>query len=155
MKKKDKIKLIEDMASGLLKLMGTNVEVEVQEDKKNDAVVVNIQTEDEAGLIIGNRGRTLNAIQTMLGMMYRQETNEWQRILVNVADWREKEEGRLERLAKQSAERAKSTGQAQFLYNLSPSQRRIIHLVLADDKEVGTESLGEGKDRYLVIHPSK
>lgn len=153
--KKDKLAMVEEMANKLLELMGTNAKAQVAEDKENQAVSVDIQTQDEVGLLIGNRGRTLNAIQRMLGMMYRQETGEWQRILVNIADWREKEKGRLEQLARQIAERAKSTGEPQSLYNLTSPERRIIHLVLADDKEVKTESHDEGKDRYLVVHPSE
>lgn len=151
---KESIKLVKDMASSLLKLMGTKADVEVKKDIKNEAILIDIQTKEETGLIIGNRGRTLNSIQTILGMMYRSKVGEWRRILVNVADWREKEETRLERLAVQAAERAVSTGQEQFLYNLTSSQRRIVHMKLAGDKKVKTESIGEGKDRYLVIHPS-
>jgi len=151
---KEKLSLIERMASELLKLMGTKAEVEVKKDSDNDAILVDIQTKEETGLIIGNRGRTLNSIQTILGMMYRSKVGEWKRILVNVADWREKEETRLEGLAVQAAERAVSTEQEQFLYNLTSSQRRIVHMKLAGDKKVRTESIGEGKDRYLVIHPS-
>jgi spoIIIJ-associated protein len=152
---KDNLVIVEKLAVKLLKLMKTNVEVKISEDKNNEAIMVDIQTEDEVGLIIGNRGRTLNSIQTLLGMMYRQETGEWQRILVNVADWREKEQDRLEQLAQQTAERARTSSEPQYLYNLTSAQRRIVHLVLSGEKDIETESLGEGRDRYLVVNLKK
>lgn len=153
--KLDKVSVIREMAEELLALMGVSVKPAVSEDKKNEAIVVDIETEEEAGLLIGTRGETLNSIQVILGMMFRQKTGEWQRIIVNVADWRERQEVRLNELAIQVAERAKSSGSPQPLYNLNASERRIIHMALADDKNVETESHGEGRERYLVVNPKK
>lgn len=148
-------KVVKELSEKLLKLMGSKAKVEVKEDKKNDAIIVEIKTEDEAGLLIGNRGETLSSIQMLLGMMYRKRTEKWQRILVDVADWREKQEERLKALAEQTAERVISTGNEQTLYNLNASQRRIVHLSLSKKKEVETESSGEGRERYLIVRPKK
>lgn len=153
--KKEKLKLIQELANKLLELVGSSAKAVVSEDEENDAFLVDIQTENEAGLLIGNRGRTLNSIQTALGIIVRRQTGEWERIIVNVADWRERETQRLEELANQVADRAKTTRQPQSLYNLTPSQRRIIHLALADNPEVKTESQGEGKERFLVVSPKE
>jgi spoIIIJ-associated protein len=153
--KSDKLPLVEDLAEELFSLMGTKAKPDVFEDKKNDAIVVDVQNEEEAGLLIGNRGETLLSVQSILGMMFRQETGEWQRIIVNVSNWREKQENRLRELAAQTAERARALGEPQPLYNLTGSQRRIVHLALADDKDIETESFGEGEERYLVIRPKK
>lgn len=150
---KDKVKIVKELATELLSLMGTSAKIEVYEDKDNEAVKVDIKSEEELGLIIGKRGETLLSIQSVLGMMVRQKTSEWVRIIVNVGDWREKEEQYLENLAMQTADRAKDTGEAQELYNLSSSQRRIVHMVLAKVDDVKTESLGEGKGRYLIVKP--
>lgn len=147
----DKLVDIEKIVKKLLSLMGTNAEPHLSEDKENDAVVVNIKTEDESGLLIGPRGETLNSLQTIIGMIYRQKTDKWQRIIVNISDWRERQEERLGALAHQAAQRAKETGEPQSLYNLNAAQRRIIHVALAKDKEVETESAGEGRERYLVV----
>lgn len=149
------INFIKKTADKLLKLMGTDAKAKVLVDEENDAVLVRIETEDEAGLLIGNRGVTLNSIQLALGMIYQRQVGEWQRVLVDIADWREKEKDRLIALAKQASERAKSTGEPQNLYNLSSSQRRIIHLFLSDDEGVKTESAGEGTSRYLIITPKR
>ncbi len=152
-KKEDKVLLVKKISKQLLKLMGTKAKPVVKEDKEAEAIVVDIETEDEAGLLIGSRGDTLNSIQTIINMIFRKEYGDWQRIVVNMSDWRERQEERLKDLAEQSARRAKETKEPQTLYNLSPSQRRIVHLTLVEDKEVETESAGEGRERYLVVKP--
>jgi spoIIIJ-associated protein len=148
---KDKVSLTQKLADTLLDLMGTKAKAVVSEDKENEAIKVDIETEKETGLLIGRHGETLDALQVILGMMVFQESKEWVRIIVNVGDWREKQEDQLKNLALQAAERARETGEPQSLFNLNASQRRIVHMVLTDEKDIETESSGEGKERYLVI----
>jgi spoIIIJ-associated protein len=147
--------LAEKMANELLSLMGTKAQVKASEDKKNEAVRIDIETEEETGLLIGRHGETIEAIQSILGMMLKKKTGDWARIIVDVGGWREKQEERLRDLATQTAERAKETNEGQPLYNLSPAQRRVIHLTLADDPDIETESAGEDEERYLMIKPKK
>jgi len=148
---KDRLKKIEESAVKLLSLMGSRAKVSVSSDKADQAVLINLETDDETGLLIGRQGETLTAIQTILGIIARRDFEEWVRIIVNVGDWREKQESRLKDLAAQTGLRAKETGEPQYLYNLMPNQRRIIHLALSEDKELETESQGEGKERYLIV----
>ncbi|TEU01918.1 KH domain-containing protein [Candidatus Woesebacteria bacterium] len=152
---KKTLSLAEKMANELLSLMGTKAQVKASEDKKNEAVRIDIETEEETGLLIGRHGETIEAIQSILGMMLKKKTGDWVRIIVDVGGWREKQEERLRDLATQTAERAKETGEGQPLYNLSPAQRRVIHLTLADDPDIETESAGEDEERYLIIRPKK
>lgn len=152
---KNEVALVEEIVKELFSLIGTKSQPKVSEDKDNEAILVNIETQDEAGLLIGNRGDTLDSLQSILGMIYRQRTGEWKRILVNVADWREKQQDRLTQLASQVAERAKASGKPQPLYNLSASQRRTVHMALIDDEEIETESQGEGRERCLVVKPKE
>lgn len=127
--------------------------MEISEDKKNDAILIEVDAGEETGLLIGNRGETINSIQTVLGMMLKQVTGEWTRVFVNVGDWREKNEERLTDLAEQTKERVLQTGKEQPLYNLSPAERRIVHSHFTDDKDVLTESEGEEMGRYLIVKP--
>lgn len=152
---KKTLSLAEKMANDLLSLMGTKAQVKASEDKKNEAVRIDIETEEETGLLIGRHGETIEAIQSILGMMLKKKTGDWVRIIVDVGGWREKQEERLRDLATQTAERAKETGEGQPLYNLSPAQRRIIHITLADNPDIETESAGEDEERYLIIRPKK
>lgn len=152
-KDNDKKKLIQEIAQNLLSLMGTKAQVEVSEDTGTQTFMVDIKTEEETGLLIGRRGETLSSIQMVLSLIVRQKLGDWERVVVNVGDWREKEEERLRALAQGAAERAKETEQPQALYHLTAGQRRIVHLYLSEDESVTTESVGEGEDRYLVVKP--
>jgi spoIIIJ-associated protein len=149
------VKILQSLTDELLSLMSTKAKGEASYDKENESFVVNIDAGDETGLLIGKKGETLLSIQTILGFLLKQKVGEWNRILVNVGDYREKEEGYLKDLAASTAERAKETGEPQNLYNLKAWQRRVIHMVLAEDKDISTESEGEGEDRYLVIKSKK
>lgn len=152
---KDKLNKIEKFAVKLLSLMGSHAKVNVSSDRESQSVFINLETDEETGLLIGRQGETLMAIQTILGLIARRHFGQWVRITVNVGDYQEKQELRLKELATQTALRAKETKEPQYLYNLTPNQRRIIHLTLSEDKELETESQGEGKERYLIIRPKK
>lgn len=147
--------ILKELALELLQLMGTNAKADVSFDQENDSLVVTIESTEETGLLIGRKGETLSAIQTILGVLLKQKTSEWQRVVVNVGDYREKEEDYLRNLALSTASRAKETGEPQSLYNLNPGQRRIVHMVLSEDTSITTESMGEGNERYLVVAVKK
>ena len=149
------VKILQKLADELLSLMATKAKAEVSYDKDNEVFNVNIDAGDETGLLIGKKGETLLGIQTILGFLLKQKTGEWNRLLVNVGDYREKEESYLKDLAASTAQRAKETGEPQNLYNLKAWQRRVIHLTLSEDKSITTESEGEGEERYLIIKPKK
>ncbi len=152
---KTEVSILENIVKDLFSLLSLKSEAVVLEDDENEALTVNIKGEEESGLLIGARGRTLSSLQTILGLMFRQKTGDWKRIIVNVADYREKEEERLRQLADETSARAKETGEVQYLYNLTGAQRRIVHMVLSEDKEITTESQGEGADRFLIVTPVK
>lgn len=135
--------------------MATKAKVDVSFDKEQDSFIVNIDAGDETGLLIGKKGETLTSIQNILGILLKQQIGEWKRVTVNVGDYREKEEDYLKNLAANALARAKETGEPQNLYNLKAWQRRIVHMYLSEDKDVETESQGEGEERYLVIKPKK
>lgn len=149
------IESLQKIAEKLFSLMATKATVEVVYDKANEAYVVNVEAGDETGLLIGKKGETLGSIQAMLGILFKQKTDEWNRVVVNVGDYREKEEDYLRNLATTTAERAKETKEPQSLYNLTPGQRRIVHMTLSEDEEIETESMGDGEERYLVVKSKK
>ena len=74
--KKDTISLVEDKANKLLALMGAKAKAEVLEDKENEAVRINIKSDEETGLLIGRRGETIEAIQVVLGLMIKKITGD-------------------------------------------------------------------------------
>ena len=139
----------------LLSLMSVNGSVEASslpsENQEEQIISLTIDAPEEAGLLIGAHGATLSALQSFVAIALKQQTDQWYRIVVDIGDWREKQEEYLRGLAQQAADRAKVTGEAQHLYNLTSSQRRVIHTALSEDNEVVTESQGEGESRFLVV----
>lgn len=157
-KEKDEaVSFVEEKARTLLSFIGTDAELAVSFNKEENIVTVQIDPKsDDAGLLIGRRGETLLSIQYILSLMLKMlkaKGAEDLRVLVNIGDWRNKQEEILKNLADSTVERVIKTGEEQSLYNLTPSQRRIVHLYLTDNKSVVTESQGEGDERVLVVKP--
>jgi len=150
-KTKDPVKITQKFVDELLTLMASQAKAEVTLDKTNDVLLVNIDSGEETGLLIGRQGETLLALQSIIGIAVKQLLGEWKRVAVDIADWREKQEEHLKDLATSTALRAIETGEDQPLYNLTPAQRRVVHMALAERDDVTSESVGEGPDRYLVI----
>jgi len=141
-----------ETAETLLNLLGIKGKVEVAEDKENEALAVNIETE-EAGILIGRHGETISAFQVVLGQILQRQTGEWQRVLVDTGDYRTKQQEMLKSMAEQAAERVKQTGNPYTIYDLTSSQRRFVHMILSEDPQIITESEGEGRERHLVVKP--
>lgn len=142
-------KSLNEFLSEYFSLLEIKVEYEVVDE--GDIIKVNLKTDGEvAGLLIGAKGKNIYSFQRLLNIIFNREESD-KNIVVNVDDWREKEEERLVELAQKTVEHVKATGQPQNLYNLSASQRRIIHTYLSEVSDVKTESQGEGEERYLVV----
>jgi spoIIIJ-associated protein len=129
-------------------------EIEDNLEPSGKAIQIVIDAKNESGLLIGAHGATLNAIQFFIAMALRQRHDQWTRVTLDISNWRKKHEDYLQNLARQAAERARTTSQPQHLYNLSPAQRRVIHLFLSKEEGIVTESQGEGEGRYLVVKPA-
>lgn len=150
---KAKTEVVEKLAKELIKHLEVKVKAEISEDKEG---VVHVQLEtDDPGILIGYHGETLAAFQQILGMMVYRKTNEWTRVLVNVGDYRERRKESLQRMALSAAQKVKFSGEEHALPSMTPAERRIVHLALADDPEVTTESEGEGYSRRVVIKPKR
>jgi len=151
-KDKNNLKIIEQVTKELFKLLDVEVKIKLTEDKENEAVKVQIDTKS-AELLIGYQGRTLNSLQLVLGLMVSKKLDNWQRVVVNVGDYREQREQELKELAMSTAQKVKFSGQPAFLSNLSSFERRLVHLFLVDHPDVVTESEGEENYRRLVVKP--
>ena len=152
---KKKIELLKEVCDQLFSLMSTSVKTTVDYNETDGVFVVEVEAGDATGLLIGKRGETLLSIQNIISILMKVKTNEWEKIVVNVGDYRQKEEEYLNNLAVNTAQRAVETKTPQNFYNLKAWQRRVVHMSLAEDKNVETTSEGEGEDRYLIISPKK
>ena len=146
----DKTQSIKTETEALLSKMIEKFEVDVIEEGGVFQVV--IKTEEEVSTVIGRHGETIRAIQKILEVILYKQLGEAVDLLVNVNDYREKQKERLEALASEYANKALTTTDAVELKNLSSYERKMIHeYVTANFPDLTTYSVGEGRDRRLVI----
>jgi spoIIIJ-associated protein len=140
----------------LLTAMGIEARVDVRlaSDAEGAPVVLDVSG-DDLGLLIGWRGETLRALQTIVNLMLGdEESSELRRIIVDVERYRARRETQVMDLAKRLANRVKRTGERYTLDPMQPYERRAVHIALADDADVRTESSGKEPARRIVIHPT-
>lgn len=152
---KVRISLKEDPSStpeGILKnlLAEMGIEADVNTRVSDGNIYLNINTPN-AGLLIGRRGRTLDAIQHLLNCIVNRSSLVKRRVIVDAEQYRERREEILTSLAHKLASKVKTTGQEVVVEPMNPQDRRIIHLALQDDQDVTTFSRGEGSFRSVVI----
>lgn len=134
----------------LLSKMG--VEAKVLAAEVDDSLKLRIDTE-AAGVLIGHRGETLDAIQylTLLVANRDRSQKEYTRVSIDTQGYREKREEVLVRLAKSKASTVRATGKPYKFEPMSPYERRIIHSTLQGNSHVTTHSEGTEPYRYVVI----
>ncbi len=149
--KTQNLKTIQEIASKLLELMGLkNSKIELK--KEEEMIKVNINPPDP-GLLIGSQGENLSCLQLILSLMVYKKLGFWQPLLINVGDWLEKRQESLKKMALNAAQKVKFSGQEVMMSGLNSAERRLVHLALADSTDVITESIGEGRERRLVVKP--
>lgn len=131
-------------------LLGLNTKFKIEET--DEAISLSLDTED-TGIVIGYHGETLEALQLILALILAKETGAFKRVSIEVGEYKKNREEWLEKIAFDAKERALSEGREVYLSDLKSWERRVIHLLLQDDKEVVSESSGEGKERVLVVKP--
>ncbi len=142
--------IIKKEAEALLKKIVDSFDLEIEDD--NGVYHVVIQTEEGAPTVIGRHGETIRALQKILEVIMYKKQGEPVSILVNVNDYREKQKERLEGIAAQLAERAKSSGRPSYFRGLSAYERKMIHeYITTSHPDLTTYSVGEGRERQLVI----
>ncbi|MBW2434020.1 MAG: Jag N-terminal domain-containing protein [Deltaproteobacteria bacterium] len=106
-----------------------------------------------AGILIGKRGQTLDAIQAIVNKVVNKHNQSRTRVLVDIEGYLETRRENLEKTALRLAEKSKKIGKPMTLGPMNAYDRRIVHLALQDFAEVQTRSRGEGPLRKLVILP--
>ena len=146
-------KIIQEKTIELLELLGMG-EIKIELKSKEEAIQINIDC-DNQGLLIGNYGETLFSLQLILSLIIYHELGSWQRVLVNIGDYLEKRKEALEKIALNTAQKVKFSNKEVAILRLNSSERRIVHMILADNPDVVTESVGEGRERRLIVKPKK
>ena len=110
---------------------------------------------EDSGLLIGKRGETLNAFQFLVNLVLNSKSRGHPTVIIDVEQYKERRSQALQTLAGRVAERVVSSGRPVTLEPMPASERRIIHMALANHPYVTTESTGEGQGRKITIRLGK
>jgi spoIIIJ-associated protein len=112
--------------------------------------VIDIKGED-LGLLIGRRGETLLSLQYLVNLILAKRFPGRGGVTIDVEHYRHRREEQVISLARRMADRVRETGSPITLEPMTASERRLIHLLFAEDQELETNSVGEGDNRKVVI----
>ena len=140
------------LVEGLLKHMGVRAQVSVRAGA--EPITLDISGRD-LGALIGWRGETLRALQSVTNVMVGKHLDEGERIIVDVERYRQRREHTVREIAMRAARQVKMTGDAITLDAMQPFERRAIHLALEGDPDVTSSSIGEEPERRVVVGPRK
>ena len=131
------------------------VEGIVEKRVRDNVVEFNVEAGDFNGVLIGKNSHHLIALQTLVSTIINKYYNEDEQMIVKVdaGGYKQRKEGRLERMAVEFGRQVAKTKQVIKLDNLNSYERKIIHDKLASWNDVTTHSEGEGLDRVLFIEP--
>jgi spoIIIJ-associated protein len=136
------------LVEGLLKLMGVRAQVTVRQ--ATEPITLDVSGRD-LGALIGWRGETLRALQSVTNVMVGRHLEEGERIIVDVERYRQRREHTVREIALRAARQVKMTGDAITLDAMQPFERRAIHLALEGDPDVTSSSIGEEPERRVVV----
>jgi len=141
---------------GLLTSMDVKAEVTVKElDEETVELSVNANPPTELGVLVGPRGTTLQALQEVTRTVVQSKSpSRTDRILVDVAQYRERRVAALGRFAQQVAQEVVETGEERALEPMSAADRKAVHDALTESNAVVTRSEGEDPRRFVVVAPA-
>ena len=126
----------------------------VRVEKCNGRIELNIEG-DSSGILIGRRGRTLDALQYIVNKVVNKTREKRIQIQIDSENYRQRRRDTLAQMAKKLGEKAKKTHKSVATNLLNPHDRRIVHLTLKEDRELDTRSRGDGIMKKVVIIPKR
>ncbi len=130
--------------------MGMELLIEKFISRKDDEIILKIHGEG-IGVLIGKHGQTLDALQYLTNLAGNKGHRDWNRVILDAENYRERRRQTLERLAKNLADRVKRTRKKAMLEPMNPYERKIVHMSLQNDPAITTYSEGEEPYRKVVI----
>lgn len=152
--KKKKEKKPEDIIKEITETLFTSLGIVGDFDftLEDNEASLSLETQD-TGIVIGYHGEVLESLQLILSLMVSKRIGSFVRVSIEVGDYKKNRSDWLESLAQRAKERALLEQAEVPLPNLKSWERRIVHLLFQEDQEVLSESVGEGRERTLVIRP--
>jgi spoIIIJ-associated protein len=136
----------------VLPLMGIEATASIIE-ADDETIAVDIACED-LSLLIGGRGRTLNALQCIANVAANTPDEPWVRVILDAEGYRERRRISLEKCALKTADQALDEDREVALEPMNAFERRIVHCALSEREDVATDSRGEEPYRFVVVAPA-
>jgi spoIIIJ-associated protein len=133
----------------LLKLMGYPSEVHIESSGISVHCCITGGFEEA---LTGQDGKTLDSLQYLLRKIIARKISDRLRLSIDIGDFRERRQQELAEKAVELARMVKEDGKTQIIAALNPSERRVVHMTLQEDKEIRSRSVGEGLFKKILIY---
>ena len=143
---------MKEIINNLIEMIVGPVEVSCQEDQ--DILRVEIKG-DNAQVLIGEKGRVLKDLQHLVRLLIKQQTKKNIIVDLDINGYKKNKTNQLTKVAQEIADRVNLMNEEKLLPPMSAYERRIIHLALQDRDDVYTESVGEDKERKVIVKPKR
>jgi spoIIIJ-associated protein len=138
-----------DWLSDLLIGIGHPAEVGLRVEA--ETIIFSLESDDDAGVLIGRKGQTLDALQYLTNVAFSQRVG--RRLTLDVADYRQRHLAKLIEQAHSAADRVRTTGRPLRLPPMNASDRRVVHTTVLDFPDLATASHGEEPFRCVIVEP--
>jgi spoIIIJ-associated protein len=128
--------------------MGVTLTPTIEESPEGTRI--NLEGED-GGLLVRRGGEGLQALQHLVATAFRKQLGDDNRVIIDCNGFRREKDAELRQMARFVADRAKSSGTPQEMGPLNPYERRIVHLAIAEDPMVTSESIGDAFMKTIII----
>jgi spoIIIJ-associated protein len=135
----------------LLSFFGLNTVVKAT-NSDDEVIELHVPSTHLNGFLIGNRGETLHALQFLTSSALKGKDFEMSRVNIDVAEYKKQRADRLAQKAVQWVDEVKASSKEMPLEPMNAADRRVVHK-LAGEHGLETESVGEGRERHIVLKP--
>jgi spoIIIJ-associated protein len=139
---------IAEFVQDVVKAMGLSLTATIEETR--EASRINLEGED-GGILIRRGGEGLQALQHIVATAFRKQLGDDNRIVIDCMGFRKDKDAELRQMARFIAEKARTSGMQQEMGPLNPYERRIVHLAIAEDPTVTSESIGDAFMKTVII----
>lgn len=146
------LELVKKIVEELLKDVGFSASLSCTE--YGQGVSVTIDAGEENALLIGFHGETLNSLQTIASLIFFRKTGSYTPLTIDVGGYRAERAEKIKQLTVNAADRARFLVKSVELSPMPATERRLVHLYAAELPGVKSESVGEGRERRVVISPA-
>jgi len=155
MEEKD-LKIIKKSLEDLIKAMGFKAEVELNAEYKNEQgnLICDIKTDDHSDFLIGQYGANLQALQHIARLIVRKKTDNKIKFALDINSYRQQKNKLIIEQAVSAAQKVIKEKKAVIMRPMTPYERRLVHIELANNEQVATSSIGEGENRKVIIRPT-